>query len=88
MNEKLAFLLIDLQGITFQAIGDVTEIGLPVPPVSRCARQLTFLIIAETQVGFIIGVQEIGIKLFLNYLIGNNQFCFSSNIPSMVSMPK
>ena len=65
VDEGLAFLLVALRGIAVQAVGNVAEVGLPVAVVSQSRGKFALFVTAETQVGIVVSIQQIGIELFL-----------------------
>jgi hypothetical protein len=77
VDKKFTFLFVALGSVTSQAVGNITEIGFPVTVVGKGAGQFVLLVTAETEIGFVISTQQIGVDLFADYLIGNGEFVFS-----------
>lgn len=74
VDEKLTFLFGALGGVTFQAVGNITEIGFPRAVISKGAGQFVLLVTAEAKFGFVISTQQIGVDLFADYLVGDGKF--------------
>ena len=77
VDEGLAFLLVALRGIAVQAVGNVAEVGLPVAVVSQSRGKFALFVTAETQVGIVVSIQQIGIELFLHHHVGDGEPCLS-----------
>ena len=77
VDEGLAFLLVALRGIAVQAVGNVAEVGLPVAVVSQSRGKFDLFVTAETQVGIVVSIQQIGIELFLHHHVGDGEPCLS-----------
>ena len=74
VDEKFTFLFVTLGSVTFQAVGNITEIGFPVASVGKSAGKFVFFVTAEIEFGFVVGTQQIGVYLFADYLIGDGEF--------------
>lgn len=74
VDEKLTFLFVTLGSATFQAVGNITEIGFPRSVISKGAGQFVLLVTAEAKFGFVISTQQIGVDLFADYLVGDGKF--------------
>lgn len=59
MHEELALLLVAPRGVMLEAIGNVVEVRRPVTSISKSTGQFALLMVAETQVGLIVGIQQI-----------------------------
>lgn len=76
MDKEFSFLFVTLESITFQAVGNVAEIGLPAAVVSEGTGQFVLFVTAEIKVSFIVGTQQVGVELLTNHLVGNGEFGF------------
>lgn len=59
MYEELALLLVAPRGVMLEVIGNVVEVRRPVTSIGKSAGQFALLMVAETQVGLIVGIQQI-----------------------------
>ena len=73
VDKRLALLFVALRGVLLQAVGDVAEVGLPVAAVGQLAGEFILLVVAEAEVGLVVGTQQVGIELFLHYEVGDGK---------------
>lgn len=77
MNKIFTFLLVPLRGITVQASGNVFKVRFPFAIISQPWGKLPLFITVESQVVFMISIQNVGKELFTYHLVGDGEFGFS-----------